>query len=115
VLQDYVIHGTQLQTAADGSSAFTLRFRPEVETSIYNTLPDHVGALLRQSPLDAPVAFMGRHQSVEVKQVGLQWTQTLSQGRVSLYEGSHLFPMERPAEAADAIAQQLRQLADLAA
>ena len=105
VLRDYIAAG--MVAGADGH---TLAFRRDVETAIYNTLPHHIGALLRRCALQCPVAFIGGTQSNEVRQVGMRATERLTQGRVSWQEGSHLFPFERPAEAA---AEVLRWLAEL--
>ena len=107
VLQDYIDSGTEL--AADGH---TLGFRREIETDIYNTLPHHIARLLRRHPLQCPLAFIGGRQSAEVRQVGMRTTQRLTGGRVSWLEGSHLYPFERPAEAA---AEVLRWLAEFRA
>jgi len=96
VLRDYIASGTE----PDAANGQTLAFRREVETAIYNTLPHHIGALLRRQPLRCPVAFIGGSESAEVRMVGLKATQRLTQGRMSTVPGSHLYPFERPAETA---------------
>ncbi len=98
VLQDYVRHGTHEE---DGQRV--LSFDRGVETAIYNTVPDNLERLLRRHPLKCPVAFIGGLQSREMKQVGLQMTEHLTRGRIQMLDGTHLFPMERPAAAAAAI------------
>jgi pimeloyl-ACP methyl ester carboxylesterase len=104
VLQDYVGHFTE---TADG---VTLAFDRDVETAIYNTLPDNLHRLLTRHPLRCPVAFIGGTRSLELKQVGLALTQTLVQGRMMMLDGSHLFPMEKPVATAAAIEASLRGL-----
>ena len=98
VLQDYVTHGTREE---DGQQV--LSFDRDVETAIYNTLPHNLDRLLRRHPLKCPAAFIGGLQSTEVKQVGMTLTRKLTQGRVTLLDGSHLFPMEKPLATAAAI------------
>lgn len=98
VLQDYVRHGTEDQ---DGQRV--LAFSREVETAIYNHLPHNLERLLRRHPLKCPVAFVGGLQSKEMKQVGMDMTEQLTKGRISMLDGSHLFPMEKPLATAAAI------------
>ncbi|MBI5275751.1 MAG: alpha/beta hydrolase [Burkholderiales bacterium] len=106
VLQDYVEHGM-----ADGGGERVLVFDRDVETRIYNTLPDNLDRLLRRHPLQCPVAFIGGTASEEMRQVGMAMTQRLVQGRIMMLEGSHLFPMEKPIATAAAIEASLRSLA----
>ena len=47
--------------------------------------------------------FIGGQQSVEVKKVGLAMTQQVTQGRMQMIEGTHLFPIENPLGTASAI------------
>ncbi len=98
VLQDYVTHCTH---DADGQRV--LSFDRDIETAIYNTLPHNIDRLLQRHPLQCPAAFIGGTLSEELKQVGLSLTQKATQGRVGLLEGTHLFPMEKPAATAAAI------------
>lgn len=102
VLADYVTHCTH-----DEDGERVLSFDREVETSIYNTLPDNLDRLLRRHPLRGPVAFIGGLQSAEMKQVGLGMTEKLTAGRISMMDGSHLFPMEKPLATAAAIESAL--------
>lgn len=119
VLQDYIEHGTHDQALPDGGQQRVLSFDRDIETAIYNTLPHNVDALLRRHPLQCPVAFLGGTQSHELRQVGLTLTRKIidRQGpgtvtdRLRMIEGSHLFPMEKPAETAatiDALLQSMR-------
>lgn len=104
VLRDYIACGVQPQEAGHG-----LAFRREVETHIYNTLPHHLGQLLRRHPLACPMAFVGGTQSVEVRRAGMRATERWTHGRVSWVEGSHLFPMEQPQACADQVLAWLRR------
>ena len=106
VLEDYVAHG--LQEDEDGQ--FVLAFDRDIETRIYNTLPDHLDALLKQHPLRCRAAFVGGLQSQEMAQVGLAMTQRITEGRIAMMDGSHLFPMEKPPATAAAIEAALLAL-----
>lgn len=113
VLRDYIEHGTHdVQTAQDRQRV--LSFDRDVETAIYNGLPHNLDRLLRRHPLQCPVAFIGGTESVEMKQVGMAMTLRLvghdHPERLSMVEGSHLFPMEKPLETASAIEMALRSL-----
>ncbi|MFC6284141.1 MULTISPECIES: alpha/beta hydrolase [Polaromonas] len=98
VLRDYIEHGTH-----DGEGQRLLSFDRNVETAIYNTLPDNLDRLLRRHPVKCPVAFIGGRQSVEMKQVGMAMTEKVTKGRIMMLDGSHLFPMEKPAATAAAV------------
>ena len=98
VLQDYVRHGTH-----DKDGQRVLSFDREVETAIYNHLPHNLERLLRRHPLKCPVAFIGGLFSKEMKQVGMDMTERLTKGRITMLDGSHLFPMEKPLATAAAI------------
>ncbi len=111
VLRDYVDHGT-----IDAEGTWQLAFDPEVESRIYETLPHNLGPLLRKHPLKCPVAFVGGIESVEMRQVGgLDATAEVAQGRVTMIEGSHLIPMERPLATAAAIEAHIRAMATASA
>jgi pimeloyl-ACP methyl ester carboxylesterase len=98
VLADYVAHGTH-----DEDDQRVLSFDRDVETAIYNTLPDNLDALLKRHPLRCPAAFIGGLQSEEIRQVGMAMTARVTEGRVMMMDGSHLFPMEKPLPTAAAI------------
>jgi pimeloyl-ACP methyl ester carboxylesterase len=98
VLADYVAHGTH-----DEGGQRVLSFDRDVETAIYNTLPDNLDALLKRHPLRCPAAFIGGLQSEEIRQVGMAMTTRVTEGRVTMMDGSHLFPMEKPLPTAAAI------------
>ncbi len=100
VLHDYIASGLEPDPEAAEPGGVRLAFRREVETKLYNTLPHHFDRVLRRHPPQVPVGFIGGTQSVEVRQVGLAGTRAVTHGRMHWVEGSHLFPMERPAETA---------------
>lgn len=102
VLRDYIEHGTHDEGGSPEGQRL-LSFDRDVETAIYNTLPDNLEQLLKAHPLHCPAAFIGGRQSVEMKQVGMALTQKITQGRVMMLDGSHLFPMEKPLATAAAI------------
>jgi len=103
VLRDYVEHGTR-----DEDGGRVLGFDRDIETRIYNTLPDNLDGLLRRHPLRCNVAFIGGRDSAEMKQVGMQMTEQVTRGRIMMLDGSHLFPMEKPVATAAAIEAALR-------
>jgi pimeloyl-ACP methyl ester carboxylesterase len=105
VLADYIAHGTH-----DHDGGRVLSFDRDVETAIYNTLPDNLERVLQRHPLRCPAAFIGALQSEEVGQVGLAMTTKVTQGRMAMLDGSHLFPMEKPLATAAAIEAVLRAL-----
>jgi pimeloyl-ACP methyl ester carboxylesterase len=108
VLQDYVEHGMHEE---DGKRV--LSFDRAVETAIYNTLPDNLEGMLRHHPLKCPAAFIGGTRSQEMRQVGMAMTEKITKGRIMMLDGSHLFPMERPAVTAAAIEAALLNLHSL--
>ncbi|HEY8905335.1 MAG TPA: alpha/beta hydrolase [Rhodoferax sp.] len=109
VLADYIAYGT-VDTMVDGESKRVLRFDRDIETAIYNTLPDNLEAMLRHHPVRCPVAFIGGTHSAEIRQVGMSLTQRVTHGRIMMLDGSHLFPMERPQVTAAAIETALLNL-----
>ena len=104
VLADYVTHCMY----EDSDGGWTLGFDRDIETAIYNTLPDNLDRLLKRNPLKCPAAFIGGRQSLEMKRVGMAMTVQVTKGRVLMLDGSHLFPMERPVATAAAIEAALR-------
>ncbi|MBC7706850.1 MAG: alpha/beta hydrolase, partial [Rhodoferax sp.] len=51
--------------------------------------------------------------SREMKQVGMAMTQQVTRGRISMLDGSHLFPMEKPLATAAANEAALLNLQSL--
>lgn len=105
VLRDYIEHGT-----FDDEDTRLLSFDRDVETAIYDSLPHNLGGLLRRHPLKCKAAFIGGRQSVEMKRVGLAMTQQVTKGRITMMDGSHLFPMEKPIATAAAVEAALRNM-----
>lgn len=103
VLRDYVACGTEPDPTAHSPGGVRLSFDRDVETRLYNTLPHHLSTLLRKKPLRCPVGFVGGLQSAEVRRAGMAATQSLTRGRLTWIEGSHLVPMEEPERVAQAV------------
>jgi pimeloyl-ACP methyl ester carboxylesterase len=103
VLQDYIEHGL-----APHPQGVTLRFTREVETAIYRTLPHDFGKLIRHFPV--PVGFIGGQESAELRQAGSNATRRLVGRHFRLLPGGHLFPMEAPALAAQAVHEMIQEL-----
>ena len=80
-----------------------MSFDREVETAIYNTLPDNLENLLKRHPLKCPVTFIGAKQSQEIRRVGMALTEKVTKGRIMMLDGTHLFPMENPLACAAAV------------
>jgi hypothetical protein len=106
MLRDYIASGTETQ-----GKLRRLSFHRDVETAIYNSLPHHLARVLRAHPLQCPMAFVRGTESTEIRQVGMRATERLAQGRISSIEGSHLFPLERPAETADQVLKLIATMA----
>ncbi len=106
VLADYV----DCATETDAHGRRVLSFDRDVETAIYNTVPDNLEGLLRRHPLKCPVSFIGGTHSQEMRQAGMSTTHRIAKGRVLMLEGSHLVPMEKPLATAAAIEAALRDM-----
>ena len=104
VLRDYVEHGT-----VPTGEGVTLRFTREAETAVYRSLPDHLGSLVRGN-FPVPVGFIGGADSVECRRAGLRATRRLVGRHFRKIPGSHLFPLEHPAAAANAVHQMAQAL-----
>ena len=78
----------------------TLGIPRETETRVYNTLPHHVPALLRKHPPRCDVGFIAGTRSAEMRQGGYAASRAFAGDRWRTIEGSHLYPMEKPAETA---------------
>ena len=98
MLRDYIAAGTETHGAHR-----RLSFHRDVETAIYNTLPHHLARVLRAHPLQCEMAFVRGTASQEIRQVGMRATTRLAKGNINSIEGSHLFPLERPADTAAAV------------
>lgn len=103
VLRDYAEHATVAQP--DGRRI--LLFDRDVEHRIYSTLP--TGSVVQAAgSVQAPSAFIAGTGSREIRYLGIAPTRRLVGERLHWIEGSHLFPMERPLETADAIMAAIR-------
>jgi len=98
VLEDYVQTGFEAQ---DGK--IVLAFRRDIETRIYNTLPHHLGTLLKRHPPACPVSFVAGTQSAEMRQGGVAATRALVGERLYWIEGTHLYPMQHPKQTAELV------------
>jgi pimeloyl-ACP methyl ester carboxylesterase len=78
-----------------------LAFDPDIEYRIYRSIPHDLAAYAPRLRLAA--GFVGGRQSEEVRRVGLRLTRR--HFRVEMVQGGHLFPLERPQLAAQAIAE----------
>lgn len=113
VLQDYIDFGL-----VEHNGKQVLAFDRDIETHIYNTLPDNLDRLLKRHPLRCKVAFIGGTKSEEMRRVGMALTEKIIHdghkaglpGRISMIDGSHLFPMEKPHATAAAIEASLLNL-----
>ena len=115
VLDDYIHSGMRpapgkSDQSAQNGEALVLGFTREVETRIYNTLPHHLGQVLRRHPLRCPVGFIAGTRSTEVRQGGIEGARRLAGDNLLWLEGSHLYPMERPQETAQAVLTLLQRL-----
>lgn len=99
MLEAYVTSGFE----DDPQGGVRLAFDRSIEARIYNTLPHQLGRLLRQHPLQCPLAFVAGTASVEMRQGGSDAARRLAGDRYRRIEGSHLFPMERPTETAECV------------
>lgn len=104
VLRDYVEYG--LMPHPDG---LTLRFTREAETAVYRGLPHNMGSFARR-PYPVPIGFVGGSDSVECRQAGLRATRKLVGRNFRQIPGGHLFPMESPKAAADAVHEMVQTL-----
>jgi pimeloyl-ACP methyl ester carboxylesterase len=107
VLRDYIRAGTEIDPGAPAPGGVRLAFKREIETQLYNTLPHDIARLLRRYPPGCPVAYVGGTESSEGRLAGLAFTQALVGTRWAMIEGSHLFPMEKPQTAAQAVIAQI--------
>jgi pimeloyl-ACP methyl ester carboxylesterase len=101
-LDDYVAHGL----FQDDDGMFRLRIDPLVEYQIYRTIPHGMMRHLRE--LRVPAGFIGGEDSDVVRRVRLAGMKPKFLMR--RVPGGHLFPLERPREAAQAVLQLIEEL-----
>jgi pimeloyl-ACP methyl ester carboxylesterase len=101
-LSDYVQHGL-----IEDAEVLRLKIDPAIEYQIYRTIPHD---MMRSLPkLRVPAAFIGGAESDVVRRVRLAGMRP--KFRLRKVPGGHLFPFERPREAATSIVQALDELA----
>jgi pimeloyl-ACP methyl ester carboxylesterase len=104
VLSDYLAVG--LKPHPQGVQ---LRFSRDVETAIYNSLPHHMGDIVRE-PYPVPIGFIAGTDSAELRQAGMLATRKLVGANLVTIEGTHLFPMEKPQETAGKTSAMIHRL-----
>ena len=109
VLADYIACGTHREPGHPAGQ-MVLTFTREVETRIYNTLPHHLGRVLQRRPLHCPVGFIAGTRSTEIRQGGVEGARKLAGENLVWLEGSHLYPMEKPQETAQAVLGLLQRM-----
>ena len=102
-LEDYVTYGL-----VERDGALHLKIDPAVEYQIYRTIPHD---MMKQLPkLLVPAVFIGGADSDVVRRVRLAGMKP--KFRMRKVPGGHLFPFERPSDAADAITTSIAQVLD---
>jgi pimeloyl-ACP methyl ester carboxylesterase len=100
-LDDYVNHGL-----AERDGALHLRIDPAIEYQIYRTIPHDM--MRHLGKLRVPAAFIGGADSDVVRRVRLAGMKP--KFRMRKVPGGHLFPFERPRDAATSIVQALEAI-----
>lgn len=101
-LRDYVRYGL-----VDDGRCLRLMIDPAIEYQIYRTIPHDLHRLLPR--LKVPAGFIGGADSDVVRRVGLS-TMRRAGFTFRRVEGGHLFPLEHPHAAADAILEMTARL-----
>ena len=109
VLHDYVAHGTHDEQGPHGPRR-VLSFDRDIESAIYNGLPDNLEGYFKRRPLTCKAALIAGLQSKELRQVGLDFSRRITQGRIAMVDGTHLFPMEHPLASAAGVEAALLNL-----
>jgi len=103
-LDDYLEHGL-----VPNPEGVQLRFSRDVEARIYATLPHDMARVLR-APFPIPVGFIAGTDSEELRQAGMAATRKLVGNKLSMIEGTHLYPMEKPALTAQLTREMIQRL-----
>jgi hypothetical protein len=106
VLKDYIASG--FDRLEDGR--IKLGFSRDIETRIYNTLPHNLPRILRNHPPRCPVAFIAGTQSEELRQAGAAGSKALARDLFRWFEGTHLYPFERPDDTAELVLSLLDEM-----
>lgn len=104
VMQDYIDHGMHFT-----NQGVELKFSREVETSIYLTLPHHLGKIARTG-IQVPIGFIGGTDSIECRQAGLEATKKIVKDNFMQIKAGHLMPMEVPAETAQLVLAMIKKI-----
>lgn len=106
VLRDYIDSG--FDALEDGR--VKLGFTRETETRIYNTLPHNLPRILSRHAPRCPVAFIAGTQSEELRQAGAAGSKALAKDHFRWFEGTHLYPFERPDDTAQLVLELMDAL-----
>ncbi|WP_431258196.1 alpha/beta fold hydrolase [Roseateles chitinivorans] len=107
VLKDYIASG--FDAHEDGQ--VRLGFTREIETRIYNTLPHNLPRILRGHAPRCPVAFIAGTQSEELRQANAAGSKALAKDLFRWFEGTHLYPFERPDDTATLVLELMDTIA----
>jgi pimeloyl-ACP methyl ester carboxylesterase len=108
-LDDYVAGGL----IEDGTGV-RLAIDRAIETRIYRTIP-HTLHRLAARPQPVPFGFLAGTRSRELALAGYAASRRFAMPHFRWFEGGHLFPMERPAEAAACLLALLSEMGILGA
>jgi pimeloyl-ACP methyl ester carboxylesterase len=106
-LHDYAEYGTE----PDGRGGRRLKFRPEIEHSIYCTLPHDISR--HADRLRTPGVYLAAGDAPVLDPRDQRYVRERLRLEVGDMPGSHLFPLEHPLETADAIAAAIARMTAL--
>ena len=106
VLKDYIASG--FDAHEDGQ--VRLGFTREIETRIYNTLPHNLPRILHGHAPKCPVAFIAGTQSEELRQANAAGSKALAKDLFRWFEGTHLYPFERPDDTATLVLELMGEI-----
>ena len=113
VLNDYVLQGTREEKSEAGLRR-VLSFNRDIETLIYNNVPHNLERLLKKHPLTCPVSLVAARHSREMRLAGSDFTHKITKGRITMIDGTHLVPMEKPLVTAAAVEAAILNMLSLA-
>ena len=64
---------------------------------------DQLLHFIESDPLRCPIPFIGGTQSAELQRVGIRVVRRVTHSRITMLDGSHLFPMGLPQATANAV------------
>lgn len=103
VLHDYIEHGT-----GETGDKVKLLFNPQIEAEIYRTIPDDFAKF--RGRLMVPTIYIGGTHSLEGRLAQLRFMRKHFPINFYSIEGTHLFPFEKPEEAAKLVKTALSNL-----